>query len=170
MGMDSKKLSARTKQPGHDRTFTTSETNFSEALRSFLDPKLYQVTDKPRDLARIFPRAVGDGLGVHPEASITSLTTGKKLFFEVKKQGPNGNADERACKHHTVQFQAHLKSVLGYSYHSFFTVFCESLATDERYLVKHPYFYEPDHYFCWVDYDRDALRVWIEMLCARFLT
>ena len=108
MGMDSKKLSARTKQPGHDRTFTASETNFSTALRSFLDPKLYQVIDKPRDLARIFPREGGDGLGVHPEASITSVRTGKKLFFEVKKQGPNGNADERACKHHTVQFQAHL--------------------------------------------------------------
>lgn len=167
--MDSKKLSARRKQPGHDRTFAASETNFSEALRAILDERLYRVEDKPSDLAHIFPRDVGAGFGVQPEASITSVSTGKKLFFEVKKQGPNGNADERACKHHTVQFQKYLKSVLGYSYHSFFTVFCENLATDERYVVKHPYFYESEHYFCWVDYDAKALSVWIEKLCISFL-
>lgn len=36
MGMDSRKLSARIKQPGHDRTFRTSETNFVEALHQLL--------------------------------------------------------------------------------------------------------------------------------------
>lgn len=48
MGMDSKKLSARTKQPGHDRTFTASETNFSEALRSLLDPRVDYDSDALR--------------------------------------------------------------------------------------------------------------------------
>ena len=60
----------------------------------------------PTDLRNIFVEASSGQLplGVMPEASITSRETAKKFFVEVKKQGPGGNAHERAYKHHTVQF------------------------------------------------------------------
>ena len=41
MGMDSARLSARARQPGHDRTFRESEQNFVAALNKILDPGLF---------------------------------------------------------------------------------------------------------------------------------
>jgi hypothetical protein len=46
---------------------------------------------------------------------------------------------------------------------------CDSLATDERYTTKHPAYFEPDQYFCWVDYDLDALSAFIEKLRQQWL-
>jgi hypothetical protein len=167
-GMDSEKLSARTRQPGHDRTFAVSETNFIAAAHRCLDPKRYTIVDHPRELAAIFTDVAGT-LGLVPEASITSVSTGRKLFVEVKKQGPAGNADERACKHHTVQFYKTLRAAYGYDYHPYVTVFCESLATMRRYTLKAQYLFEPDQYFLWVDYDLDALCAYLRARCATWL-
>lgn len=101
--MDSARLSARLRQPGHDRTFLASETNFVAALREILNPDDYEVFDHPTDLRAIFPGAEGErALGISPEASIRSRRTGRVMYFEVKKQGAAGNAEERAFKHHTV--------------------------------------------------------------------
>ena len=166
MGMDSARLSARTRQPGHDRTFRRSERDFVAALESFLDPAEWEVVDHPRTLSKI----IADRYGVVPEASIRNRQTGRVLFFEVKKQGDAGNADERAAKHHTVQFYKELHELFGYDYHPFVTVMCESLATNPRYTVKHPYFYEEDHYFLWVDYDVDSLRDFVMDLAYRWLS
>jgi hypothetical protein len=165
MGMDSAKLSARARQPGHDRTFRASETNFVEALHKILDSNEWAIVDHPRDLVKI----IGGRLGVVPEASIEFRPTARKMFFEVKKQGPGGNAEERAFKHHTVQFYKELQAITGYDYHPFATVLCESLATLDRYTLKHPFFFEPDHYFCWVDYDVDLLADYIARIADRWL-
>lgn len=164
-GMDSAKLSARTRQPGHDRTFRRSEANFVAALREVLDGLPYRIEDHPRALAQI----LGGRYGVIPEASITHLPSGRVFYFEVKKQGPAGNADERACKHHTVAFYRTLAEHTGMPYHAFATVMCESLATLERYTTKHPYFFEADHYFLWKEYDLDSLSGYIDMLREKFL-
>lgn len=165
VGMDSAKLSARAKQPGHDRTFRTAETNFVEALESILDLNEWEVVDQPKDLRKI----IGGRYGVQPEASIRYRPTGKIMYFEVKKQGDAGNADERAAKHHTVQFYKELHDVTGLPYHPFITIMCESLATNERYTLKHPFFYEEDHYFCWVGYDLDLMADFIAHIADRWL-
>lgn len=169
--LDSARLSARQRQPGHDRTFITSETNFVAALREILDPDSYEVLDHPTDLRGIFPGAEGErALGISPEASIRSRRTGRVMYFEVKKQGSAGNAEERAFKHHTVQFYRTLKAFTGMPYHAYCTVFCESLAVNRRYTVKFSYLIEPDHYFLWQWYDLDLLRAFIiNTICARFL-
>lgn len=170
-GMDSKRLSERSKQPGHDRTFLVSEGNFVAAARACLDSDLYIVTDHPRDLAAMFPGLTGEkSLGVVPEASIESTRTGKKFWVEVKKQGPAGNADERAAKHHTVQFYKTLHSLFGYDYHPFVTVFCESLAVLPRYTQKAHYLYEPNQYFLWANYDHKLLSGYLNSRCAEWLT
>lgn len=135
------------------------------ALEAVLAPDLWRIADHPRDLAKI----ISGTYGVIPEASITYVPTGNVMYFEVKKQGPAGNADERACKHHTVAFQALLHQVSGLPYHPFVTIMCENLATDARYTVKHPAYFEEDHYFCWVDYDLESLREFIERISDRWL-
>jgi len=170
-GMNSERLSARQRQPGHDRTFLASEKNFVAAAMSCLDPLRYTVEEKPRDLRGCFA-ALEDGcrdLGVEPEASITSVETGRKIFFEVKKQGPAGNADERACRHHTVAFYRLLKKKFGWPYHPYVTIFCESLATLPRYTQKAHYLFEPDQYFLWKDYDQESLCRFLNERCAAWL-
>jgi hypothetical protein len=158
MGMDSKKLSARAKQPGDDRSFEASESNFEAALAAILDANEFEIVAKPDELRKMF----SGRYGIVPEARITHRKTKRSMYFEVKKQGPAGNADERACKHHTMQFRETLRGVTGLDYHSFCTIFCESLATDERYTIKHPYFFEAGRFFLWVDYDLNALRAFFE--------
>lgn len=165
MGMDSAKLSARAKAPGHDRTFMASEANFMTALRTILSDDEWIIEDHPRGLAKI----IAGRYGVIPEASITFKATGRKMYFEVKKQGMGGNAEERAAKHHTVQFYKELHELTGYSYHPFVTVMCESLAVAERYVTKHPFFFEEDHYFCWIDYDLDLLTDFLAHIGERWL-
>lgn len=169
-GMDSERLSARERQPGHDRTFATSEANFIEVARECLDLDEYDIVDHPRELTNLFPGVDGDrDLGVVPEASIISKKTGRRFFVEVKKQGDAGNADERACKHHTVQFYKCLQDRFGYSYHPFVTVMCESLATNPRYTRKAVYLFEPDQYFLWAGYDPEALCQYLRKRCAEWL-
>lgn len=170
-GMDSKRLSARAKQPGDDWTYRESEANFIAVARHCLDAERYRIDEKPKELLNLFPpTAKGQrALGVRPEAMIVSLTTGRRLFVEVKKQGDRGNADERACKHHTVQFYRTLKERYGYNYHPFVTVLCEALATNPRYTRKSPYYFEPLQYFNWVDYDYDSLCTYLNERCADWL-
>lgn len=165
MGMDSAKLSARARQPGHDRTFETSEANFVEALREILPASEWVVTAKPKNLRKI----IAGRYGVEPEASIVYKPTGRAMYFEVKKQGPAGNADERASKHHTVQFYKQMHELTGYDYHPYVTILCESLATDHRYVTKHPFYFEEDHYFCWVNYDLDSLADYIAYIADKWL-
>lgn len=167
-GMNAEKLAARTKQPGHDRTFKVSESNFIEAATKILPADLYRVVDHPADLRSIFSDEEGS-LGIVPEASIESLRTGRKFFVEVKKQGPIGNAEERGFKHHTVQFHRVLHDMFGYDYHPFVTVWCENLATDRRYVLKAPYLFEPDNYLLWKEYDPGILRAYLTARCSAWL-
>lgn len=131
--------------------------------------------DQPRDLAAIFREEVGEqalserALGLQPEASITSRETGRKFFVEVKKQGPRGNAEERACKHHTVQFYKLMRELFGYDYHPYVTICCESLAVLPRYTRKAHYLFEPDQYFLWADYELEPLCQYLRVRCAAWL-
>lgn len=165
MGMDSRRLAARARQPGHDRTFRDSETRFISALERVLGTDDWVIIDHPRHLARF----IEGRYGVIPEASIEHRQTGRVMYFEVKKQGPAGNADERACKHHTVQFYKEIHQLTGLDYHPFVTILCENLAIDERYTLKHPYYFEEDHYFLWENYDLDLLADFLAKIATRWL-
>jgi len=167
-GMNSAKLSARRRQPGHDMTFRFAEQNFIVVAERVLDMKTYKVVDHPTDLSHIFKDEEGT-LGVIPEASIENLRTGRKFYIEVKKQGPVGNAEERAFKHHTTQFYKLLKKEFGYNFHPFVTVCCENLATDRRYTLKAKYLFEPDNYFLWKDYDEGLLKRYLRARCTDWL-
>ena len=104
MWMDSERLSRRTRQPGHDRTFLTSESTLSKPRGAVSTRSVTRSTRTTRP-DRVFGTEVGPrALGLQPEASIMSKATKRKFFVEVKKQGPAGNAEERGFKHHTVQF------------------------------------------------------------------
>jgi hypothetical protein len=112
----------------------------------------------------------GRDLGIRPEASIRNRTTGRVMYFEVKKQADKGNAEERAYKHHTVQFYKTLKAFTRMPYHAYCTIFCERLAVNPRYTTKFRSLIEPGHYFLWADYEIEPMRRFIlDEVCARFL-
>ncbi|MBY0311875.1 MAG: hypothetical protein K2W85_07380 [Phycisphaerales bacterium] len=172
MGMDRDKLAARTKQPGDDQTYRKSEQSFADLLRRLLNPEVLVVREKPSDLRKMFPSDVEesarDEYGIVPEVAVTHKTTNQSLYFEVKKQEKGGNAEERACKHHTVQFKKRLGEFTGYPFHAYVTIFCEELANYPKYLAKHPYFFEPESYFCWKDYsDTAALAEFLERVIRK---
>ena len=54
-------------------------------------------------------------------------------------------------------------------YHAFATVMCENLATDDRYTVKHPYYFEADQYLLWPNYDLQILSDYLRMLTERYI-
>lgn len=157
MGMDSRKLSARKKQPGHDHTFKKSETKFVKTLSSLVNPKVFEVVAKPSELRKIL-----GGYGIVPEAVLRHRKSGRMMYFEVKKQGKRGNADERAAKHHTREFYKLLRNVTKMRYHAYRTIFCESLAKLPKYRTKIPFYFEKDHYLLWEDYDQAILSKYIK--------
>jgi hypothetical protein len=165
VGMDSKRLSERTKQPGHDQTYVVSETSFVTMAREVLGAPQFLVREKPRDLCKMF----GGRYGVIPEACVDHVPSGRKMYFEVKKQEEGGNADERACKHHTVQFSRAIRAFTGLDYHPFCTILCNKLATMDRYTKKHPFFFEPNHYFHWVEYRPDLLEEYLNRIASLYL-
>lgn len=169
--MDSEKLSNRQKQPGHDQTYKESEGNFIMMARRILDAATYDIEEQPRELRDLFTLALCDDqvLGIRPEAVIINRETQRRIFFEVKKQGPRGNAEERACKHHTVAFYRTLHDRFGYDYHPFVTIFCEDLATNPRYTRKFPFYFEPNHYLLWEDYDPELLEAFLKERCREWI-
>jgi hypothetical protein len=155
-------LSRRTRQPGHDQSFRTSE-KFHVAAGLVL-PDHYRVVEHPRDIDDIY----GD-YGVIPEALIHNTETGRKLYIEVKKQGPSGNAEERAYKHYAPAFIRLVHERTGFDYHPFATVFCEHIAVDARYTEKIGRSLDYPHYFLWENYRLDLIEDWLEDVRATWL-
>lgn len=156
--MASAHLSARTRQPGHDRSFTRSEQACADACRQLL-PASFTLTEQPRDLADLYGinPDTGRALGVVPELKLTNTATGRYLYLEVKKQGRYGNAEERAAKHYTAPFIAAVAARSGLDYHPFATVFCDALATDGRYTAKLPFLVPDGHRLLWAGYQTQLL-------------
>jgi hypothetical protein len=155
-------LSARTRQPGHDQSFRTSE-KFDIAAGLVL-PDHYRVENHPKDIAKIY----GD-YGVIPEAVIRNTKNGRLLFVEVKKQGPSGNAEERAYKHYAPAFIRALEEHYRFGYHPFATVFCEHLAVDARYTEKIGRSLDYPHYFLWENYRLDMIEDWLDDVRSTWL-
>lgn len=146
-------LKNRHRQPGDVQTWRPSENAACTALQLLLGPR-YLVEAKPADLRDFYASNSGETpLGLEPEAKITDLRTGRYFYVEVKRQGRQGNAEERAYKHHTTVFVRRLAERTGLPYHAFVTVFCDDLAKLRRYTAKYSHHIEAGWYVCWADYD-----------------
>lgn len=148
------RLRNRATQPGDVHTWRPSETASVAAMQLLLGAR-YDVEFKPKDL-RDFYHDGSDGetaLGIEPEAKITDTVTGRYIYVEVKRQGPQGNAEERAYKHHSSVFEERLQERTRLPYHAFVTVFCEELASMRRYTAKYPSHIRGGWYLCWEHYD-----------------
>lgn len=157
--MSREHLSVRRVQPGHDRSYLTSEACFVEIARKVFAADRYRVIEQPDSLRAIFGTngRTGRDMGIIPELAVVNLETTRQVFFEVKKQKELGNAEERAYKHHTVGFYHLVRARLRLPYHPFVTVFCESLAELPRYTEKARQLIEPANLILWRGYDPSIL-------------
>ena len=165
--MSSKDLSNRKKQPGHDRSFEKSERNALEAAEAVVKkyPAL-SVTAKGR--YKIFPKYTSGC--IKPEFTIRNDATGQVMNFEVKKQGAKGNAEERVYKLFSPKFSKAMKKFFNVDYHPWKAIFCEDLATNDRYTGKFDVYLEEDDYFLWGDYnDSSGLKGFIEETIQKHL-
>ena len=131
-------------------------------------PARFTVADKPRDLVDFYAPAPRP-LGLEPEAKLLDRDTGRFVYVEVKRQGKDGNAEERAYKHHTGPFIRKLRHRTGLDYHSYVTVFCDELATRRRYTLKIPDHIEAGHFLLWAGYDPMLLAEFLDMLRDTYL-
>lgn len=77
------------------RTGESAETVFQATFSGYLDKNKYKIEAHPRDLKNIY----SENHGIEPDFSILNVDTNKKIFVELKRQGAEGNAHERACKY-----------------------------------------------------------------------
>ncbi len=159
------------------RRFRKSEDAFHFVATGLaaLNPSLdLRVTRNPKTL-RLFYREDGEThrYGLSPEEEILHIPSGRILFFEVKNQGPRGNAEERAYRHHTMVFSRRIMELFKLDYHPYFTIFTGNLATDDRYILKFRHHIETTHYFLWRDYNTQSgqrdLQQYLMGLVTRFL-
>lgn len=76
----------------------------------------------------------GRAHGIKPDIQVLHIPTGKPFFVEVKNQGKDGNAHERAMKYFTRSFVKQAQHAIGgIDYEPFIAVFTGELATHPRY-------------------------------------
>ncbi len=136
------------------------------AARKILPPNI-GVDDRPSDLRDLF-KGSERNYGLAPEAKIFSKTNDRLFFVEVKKQGPDGNAEERGMKLFTSRLEEVLRDRYGFPYHPYVIVFCENLATDDKYVAKLPYLLQPSSYLLWKNYDPDILQEYLLAKCREW--
>jgi hypothetical protein len=166
----SERLSSRSRQPGDDRAFVRSEAAVADLARQLLGDG-FEVTIHPRDLADFYAPATATdrAQGIIPDLKITSRTTGRYAYLEVKKQGSGGNAHERTFVRYAPGFISGLAQRTGLPYHPFFVVACEALATDRRYVTQWHTMLPADTVLLWEGYDPMIMAVWLDRLRSQFL-
>jgi hypothetical protein len=94
-------------------------------------------------------KATGGGCEI--DCKIENLRTGRRIFLEVKNQGPAGNAQERAAKYATPSVIAHVQKKFGVSYHPFGYVFTGEMVErlDYRVELETTYGFAADHMLLW---------------------
>jgi hypothetical protein len=178
--MKNEVLSNRLRQPGDDQTYKKSEKEFYDLAQETLNQKEFLIIAKPKDFSKFFEnldrkKCERKFWGLYPDFSIEKISSKFKLFIEIKKQDINGNANERACKNFTTQFQKTIHGFLlkeqsiNYNFHPFFIIFCEELAKRKQYTIKHEKFFDAEHYLNWIDYDKEILKKWLNKTVEKFL-
>lgn len=100
---------------------------------------MYDVEFKPKELAGIYgEHKTGNPHGIQPEACITNIANGRKIFVETKRQKAKGNAHERACKYFTPGIIHSTRQIAKQpdNVFPFWIIFTDEIATDHRYVQE----------------------------------
>ena len=123
----------------------------------------YKLRKRPDDLNRIY----GGDHGIFPDFSITNENTGRKIFIEVKRQGPEGNAHERAGRYFAPGLvkEGRKKGKLPDGVFPYFLIFTANLASDDGYRREITKWFNEElkeHFLLWKDWSPDLLEKFFE--------
>ena len=123
----------------------TIKTNLSTYL---MNNDIYKVIERPQNLAKIY----NNKWGIIPDFAIINTKTKKIAFFEVKRQGINGNAHERACKYFAPGLQDIFREIAGFD-RPIFTIYMNGLTSDPKKVIEIQTWYNDplwqDRYLLW---------------------
>lgn len=152
----SKILSGRAIQPGSMKYGLPAHQRFDSAVSLLKDT---QIIAEPR-----FFQKQG-WVAMIPDYCL--VRDGRAIFFELKRQGPQGNAHERLYKNFTTKKMNLVIENYGLSEYPLYGILCDSLATEHRYIREFAQNLERENYFLWKDYDEVALSVFINKIFNR---
>lgn len=147
-------LSGRKVAPGSNNHHGPSHKKFEDTITS-LYPEAELVSEpkffKKQGLVAFVP-------------DFSLFMNNKIYFFEVKRQGKGGNAHERVYKIFAPGLVGRVKSLLGLDYHPIVAVFCDGLASEERYRKEFVQNLELGTYLLWDDYRPEDMKLFIDTL------
>jgi len=114
---------------------------------------------------RTLKRQFASGGGCEIDCKIEHIRSGKKIFIEVKNQGPAGNAHERAAKYATPSIISHVQKKFNISYNPFAYMFTGEMVDrlDYRVELETTYGFAQDCLFMWSkEHPLEPLVQWLE--------
>lgn len=117
-----------------------AEDVFHTIMKMHLEHTDFLTVHKPKDLKGIYgerkdKRGRVSPHGIHPEYAITSKTSGRSIYVEIKRQRAQGNAHERACKYFTPGILNSLRQHANQPAEiiPFWWIFTDGIANDKYY-------------------------------------
>ena len=153
-----KHLSARKKwQDKANLGGLSREETAKKILETLLrDDPTYTLFERPQQLSKIYAAK----WGIVPDFAIQNNRTLKIAFFETKRQGPQGNAHERACKYFAPGLQAAMSAIGGFP-RPVFTIYMNGLTNDPKKVAEIAAWYEhpdwSDRYLLWPNRDIETI-------------
>lgn len=136
-------LAGRRIQPGSQKFGKPAHDQFLEVLANHYPQAV--VVSEPRVLKKLGFWAL------IPDFAVT--VDDKTVLIEIKRQGAQGNAQERLYKFFTPRLMRQVNSALDTNTYPVYAVLCDELATNARYVREFNQFLEPENYLLWVDYE-----------------
>lgn len=106
----------------------------------YLDKTDFAATKNPADLRSIYGTRISKNgrkgpHGIYPEYGIKSNSSGKSIYVEIKRQRPEGNAHERACKYFTPGILNSMRQHANQPHEviPFWWIFTNGIANDKHY-------------------------------------
>ena len=133
-----------------------AERAFERCMRKRLDPGVYTVTRRPKDLLKIF-----DGYGIQPNFKIRHEETRRSIFVEITRQNDRGNAYERSLRFLTPGAMIRAREICGLSSGKIpvWWVFMADMTRETSYIKKIRGFFTTmeENYFLWDGKDERGL-------------
>ena len=135
------------------------ETWYDEATTSFVTQ------------SKTIPKKATGG-GCIPDMLIRHKTTKKAYLMEIKSQGADGNAQERAAKFATPSILAAIQRKLGVAYHPIGYLFSGEMVMKEKYILEleATYGFAHEHLMLWKPSRQvDVLCEWVDRIIVPLL-
>ena len=136
-----------------------AEDVFHALMRMHLQDDSLETEKKPRDLKGVYGKRhrTNQPHGIVPEYVIRNGQSGKAIYVEIKRQRPQGNAHERACKFFAPGIVQSVREIANQpsDVFPFWMIFTNGIANDPNYRqeISHWFLGLEPHLLLWKSVD-----------------